>query len=211
MKPSIPRLQVITDEVLQTKFSHEELTRLVVKGGGDGIQFREKRDMSSEALDATVASMKRICDHNSVTLIVNDYVDVSIRTGCGAIHLGRTDESITVARQRVGKDVVIGGTANSLAEAKLVSAFDVDYIGVGPVFGTSSKPAPASRLGLDGLRLICDAVDKPVVAIGNMRVQNVHECFDAGIYGIAVLSAVVCSEDIAAATSEFMSAIEAAL
>lgn len=206
-KPAVPRLHVITDEVLQSQYTHPELTRIVVEAGADGVQFREKRPKDLATLVATVADMRTICSEKSATLIVNDFVDVAISAGINAIHLGRTDEPIADARRRVGKEVLIGGTANSLAEAKRVSMEDVDYLGVGPVFGTSSKTSPAPRLGLSGLEEICHSVDVPVIAIGNIQSENVKECLRVGAYGVAVISAIVCSNDVASATKRFMDEI----
>ena len=98
---------------------------------------------------------------------------------------------------------MIGGTANSLDEALLVSELDVDYLGVGPVFGTSSKASPAPSLGISYLREICQRVSKPVIAIGNIQLRNVVEVIEAGAYGIAVLSAICCADDVMQVTSDF--------
>ena len=204
LKPKIPRLQVITDEVLQTKYSHVELAEICLSAGADGIQYREKRTLDLSTRVKTAQAIKTLCDEYDATFIVNDFVDVVAEIGANALHLGRNDESIDSARQRLDEEVLIGGTANSINEAIYAANEDVDYLGVGPVFGTSSKAAPAPQLGLANLQQICDEAGRPVVAIGNIKHDNVVDVLAAGVVGIAVLSAVVCASDIGDATKRFM-------
>ena len=203
MRSSIPRLHVITDETLQARYSHVELARLCIDAGADGIQYREKREKSHREHLRSVIGMKRICDEAGATLIVNDFVEVAIQAKATAVHLGRTDESVPTARALLSEDTMIGGTANSLDEALRVAELDVDYLGVGPVFGTTSKASPAPPLGIAVLREICQRIEKPVVAIGNIQMQNVSAVMDAGAHGVAVLSAICCANDVAQTTSEF--------
>lgn len=203
LSSEIPRLHVITDEILQTRYSHVELARLCVDAGADGIQYREKREKSQGEHVSSVVSMKQICDAAGATLIVNDFVEAAIQANATAVHLGRTDESIESARVRLSDDTTIGGTANSLDEALRVAKLDVDYLGVGPVFGTTSKASPAPPLGIPALREICQQIQKPVIAIGNIQLRSVQAVIDAGAHGVAVLSAICCAEDVAQITSEF--------
>ena len=203
MKSSVPRLHVITDETLQTRYTHAELAQLCVDAGADGIQYREKRERSVNEHTQTVTRMNEICTNRGATLIVNDFVDVAIRAQATAIHLGRTDQSIPSARASLPERTMIGGTANSLTEALQVAKLDVDYLGVGPVFGTSSKASPAPPLGIAMLREICNRTDKPVIAIGNIQLENVEAVISSGAHGVAVLSAICCAQDVAQTTSDF--------
>ena len=209
MKPPLGRLHVITDAVLQTRYSHVELARLAAAGGADAVQFREKRPLATRALVETAEAMHRILEGADTSLVVDDRVDVARAAGVPAVHLGRDDLDVATARAILGVDALIGGTANSLAEALQVAATDVDYLGVGPVFGTRSKANPAPPLGLEGLRAIVEAVPKPVVAIGNITADRVQSVLDTGAYGVAVLSAVVCQADPAGAARAFRDAIDA--
>ena len=203
MRSTIPRLHVITDETLQTRYTHLELARLFVDGGADGIQYREKRGKLESEHIQSVIGMREICEGHGATVIVNDFVEVAIQANATAVHLGRTDESIQSARVRLSADTMIGGTANSLDEALQVAELDVDYLGVGPVFGTTSKAEPAPPLGISAFREICQRIKKPVIAIGNIQLQNVAAVVSAGAHGVAVLSAICCAEDVVQATSEF--------
>jgi thiamine-phosphate pyrophosphorylase len=209
VKPPLGRLHVITDVTLQTRFSHVELARLAAAGGADTVQFREKRPLTTRILVETAAAMRRALEGTGAELVVDDRADVALAAGVRAVHLGRDDLDVATARAIVGSAALIGGTANSLAEAVRAADADVDYLGVGPVFGTRSKANPAPPLGLDGFRAIVDAVRKPVIAIGGITADRVRSVLDAGAYGMAVLSAVVCEADPAEAARAFRGAIDA--
>jgi thiamine-phosphate pyrophosphorylase len=208
MTPHVGRLHVITDEGLQDRFSHVELAGLAAAGGADTVQFREKRPWTTRALVDTAQAIGRAIEATGAVLVVDDRVDVAAAVGA-AVHLGRDDLDAATARRLLGAEVVIGGTANSLAEALRVAATDVDYLGVGPVYGTASKANPAPPLGLAGLRAIVEAVAKPVIAIGGITLDGVVPVLEMGAHGLAVLSAVVCREDPAAAARELRRAIDA--
>ena len=200
----VPSLHVITDEQLQARFSHVELCRELVAGGADAIQFREKRHATTAELCAIACEIASICAASKGTgLIVNDRVDVALACGANGVHLGSNDLDLHKARQIARDQLIIGGTANSLEEAETTWSAPVDYLGVGPVFGTQSKASPAPVLGLEQLRIICERSPKPVIAIGNIRLDNLREVILAGAAGIAVLSAIVCAPDPRAATRSF--------
>ena len=206
----IGRLHVITDEELQSRFSHAELAGFAAQGGADVAQFREKRARTTRELIETACAMRAAIGDARTALLIDDRADVAAAVG-GAVHLGRDDLPPDVARLLL-PDAIIGGTANSVEEARRVAAQPVDYLGVGPVFGTTSKgDRAAPMLGLERLREIVDAVDKPVIAIGSINAENVASVLETGAYGAAVLSAVVCAEDPAAATREIRAAIDRAL
>jgi thiamine-phosphate pyrophosphorylase len=208
MRRGLGRLHVITDATLQDRFSHVELARLVAGGGADTVQFREKRPWPTRTLVETAVAMRRALEGVGVKLVVDDRVDVALAAGVPAVHLGRDDLDVATARRVLGPDALIGGTANSLAEALGVAATDVDYLGVGPIFGTRSKASPAPPLGLDTLRAIVQAVSKPVIAIGRVTADRVGDVLEAGAYGVAVISAIVCQPDPAAAARAFREAID---
>lgn len=200
----VGRLHVITDEVLQTRFSHVELAAAAAAGGADVIQYREKRQVSTKEMMRVSALISLACQEFGKTLLIDDRADVAAAVGATAVHLGRDDLPPYVARQILGPDAIIGGTANSVEEAIKVARQPVDYLGVGPVFGTTSKgDRAAPMLGLERLGEICAAVDKPVIGIGSITADRVGDVLAAGAYGVAVLSAVVCRDDPQAASREF--------
>ena len=204
-----PVLHVLTDETLQSRFSHKELAQQISDNGAHYIQFREKRQIEPIDLCRTASIMQSICrDSDRSKLVVNDHVEVAYAVFVSAVHLGKEDTRIRTARTLLGQDAYIGGTANSLEEARLQCEEPLDYIGVGPVYGTTSKANPAATLGIEGLAAICSISTKPVIAIGNIQSHNVAEVIDAGAAGIAVLSAIVCSDDPGQTTGEFVRALE---
>ena len=192
----VGRLHVITDEVLQDQFTHAELAAAAAAGGADVIQYREKRPIATREMIRVAGQMGLACHDLDASLLIDDRVDVAAAVGATAVHLGREDLPPDVARQILGPDAIIGGTANSVEEAVKVARQPVDYLGVGPVFGTTSKGNRAApMLGLDRFAEICAAVDKPVIGIGSITVDRVADVLAAGAFGVAVLSAVVCQED----------------
>ncbi len=207
----IPRLQVITDETTQSRWTHVELAALVVAGGADGLQFREKRPRTTRELIETACTMRSTCDGADTLLVIDDRVDVALAAGAPAVHLGRDDLDVATARAILGESAVIGGTANSYEEAARVWRTAIDYIGVGPIFGTRSKANPAPDMGLETLQRICTDSPVPVVAIGGITAERIGEVLACGAHGVAVLSAVVASDDPAAATRRCRIALDGAL
>lgn len=204
----VGQLHVITDEVLQTRLSHAELAAAAAAGGADVVQYREKRPRTTREMIAVGKQMRQACKRYGATLLVDDGVDIAVAVGANAVHLGRDDLPPEVARRILGPDALIGGTANSVEEARRVARQPVDYLGVGPVFGTTSKgDRAAPMLGLERFAEICSAVDKPVIGIGSITVDRVAAVIAAGAYGVAVLSAVVCQDDPEAACRQFAAEI----
>lgn len=206
--PNIGRLHVITDEVLQTRLSHAEIAELALSGGADVIQYREKRPLKTRELMAAAGAVAAACREAGALCIVDDRVDVAASVGANGVHLGRDDLDVSTARFLLASPFVIGGTANSLEEARRVWRTPVDYIGVGPVFGTNSKANPAPELGLDTLRAIAAESPVPVIAIGNITVDRVADVMATGAYGIAILSGITCAADPAAAARLYAAAIQ---
>ena len=203
----IGRLHVITDMALQTRWTHVEVARQAIAGGADVVQFREKRPRTTAELVHEARAVREVVQEVG-QLIINDRVDVAIAVHAHGVHLGSGDLEIEVAR-RVLPHGLIGGTANGLVEARWRAQQPLDYLGVGPVFGTRSKTNPAPTLGLEGLVAIVRAVACPVIAIGNITPERVAAVLDTGAHGVAVLSGVVGSDDPAAAVARYRAALNA--
>lgn len=209
-KPAIGRLHVITDEVLQTRFSHAELASMAVAGGADAVQLREKRPWTTRQLIEAATLVGEACGDKAL-LVVDDRADVAAAVGAPALHLGRDDLPVEVARRLLGPDAVIGGTANSIEEAQRVARTPIDYLGVGPVYGTKSKANPAPDMGLETLRRIVEQVGVPVIAIGSITPERVGEVMATGVHGVAVLSGIVCQPEVTEAALAYIDEIEKAL
>jgi len=201
-------LHVITDEVLQTRFSHAEIASKATLAGADTVQFREKRHRLTRELIDDAGAVLHACEIAGATCIIDDRVDVAVALGAGGVHLGRDDLPVAVARHLLGPNVLIGGTANSFEEARRVWQQPIDYLGVGPVYGTQSKANPAPVLGVEQLAAITGECPVPVIAIGSITADRVSEVLDAGAYGMAVLSAITCSTDPESATRQFVETIQ---
>jgi thiamine-phosphate pyrophosphorylase len=207
----IPRLQVITDEVIQSRYSHVELAELVLRGGADAVQFREKRLRTTRELVEIAAAMLAVSQRYTATLVIDDRPDVALSIGAPAVHLGRDDLDVATARRMLGDGAIIGGTANSFEEAARVWETGVDYLGVGPIYGTQTKANPAPDMGLETLARICASSPVPVVAIGSITASRIAEVMAAGARGVAVVSAIVAAQDVVAAAAACRAAIDAAL
>jgi len=205
---TIGDLHVLTDTTFQDRFTHEALAVRAAAGGADVIQFREKRPRSTRALVETARAVVEAARGAGARVVVNDRADVAVEAGAVGVHLGREDLDPDIARRILGPEAILGATANSLEEALRVVRKDVDYLGVGPVFGTRSKADPARPLGLEGLQEIVEAVDKPVIAIGTLTPGRVAQVLDVGARGVAVLSAVVLDADPEKAARRFRNALD---
>lgn len=201
------RLHVLTDTVLQSRYSHIELTRVAISGGADTIQFRQKTGSTREMIQ-TAREMRELCVEAGVTFIVNDRVDVAIAADAHGVHLGQEDFPIPLARRLLGDDRIIGGSAVTLEEGKKCLTEGADYIGFGPVYPTNSKPDAGPVAGIDLLKQLADVASLPIIAIGGVDEHNAPEVIRAGAHGIAVISAVCCQDDPEGATRALHQALE---
>ena len=205
MKP-IGKLHILTDVQLQSRYSHTELTRLALAGGADTIQLRQKTGSTREMIEVA-QKMKRLCGESGIVFVVNDRVDVALASRADGVHLGQEDFPIPLARELLGEESIIGGSAATLEEARKCLSEGADYVGFGPVYPTASKEdaGPVSGLGL--LRKVVESISLPVIAIGGVDEKNTHDVMEAGAHGIAVISAVCCQENPEQATQALYKAL----
>ncbi|MBI4766956.1 MAG: thiamine phosphate synthase [Deltaproteobacteria bacterium] len=190
----IGRFHVLTDTLLQTRFSHLELAELAIAGGADAIQFRQKAGPSREMIKVA-GQLKDLCQKSGVTFIVNDRLDWTLAIQSEGIHLGQEDFPIPLARKILGEKVLIGGSAGTLEEARKCLRDGADYIGFGPVFPTTSKADAAPASGLDLLERVVGEISLPIIAIGGLTPENIPRVMQTGVHGVAVISAVCCQKD----------------
>jgi len=202
----IDRLHVLTDTELQQRYSHEELARLAIAGGAGVIQFRQKQGSTRQMIE-TARHMLAICRRHKAKLIINDRLDVALAAEADGVHLGQDDFPLAQAREILGPDKIIGGSASSVEEAALCRAGGVDYIGLGPVYPTTSKADAGPAGGLDLLRRVSREFGLPVIAIGGINAARAAEVMEAGAHGMAVISAVCCQADPQEAAAELLRAM----
>lgn len=209
VRKKIGRLHVITDTTIQSRFSHLDIAQLAIDGGADTIQLRDKV-LSTKELLRIGEGIKKICDQNQVTFIVNDRLDVALALEADGVHLGQEDMPIAVARKFLGEKI-IGGSAGNIKELSYCLEQGADYVGYGPIFQTKTKEDAGPSVGIESLREIVRLSKVPVIAIGGIGPQNAKEVLDSGAYGIAVISSVVLAEDPRLAVKKLMTIVEAHL
>jgi len=194
MLKTIGKLHVVTDTDLQSSYTHEELAVLAIEGGADTIQFRQKSGSTREMIE-TARRMKGICSGSGIPFIVNDRLDIAIASEADGVHLGQDDFPIPLARKILGQDILIGGSAATLEEARKCQDEGADYVGFGPIFPTSSKGDAGPVSGIEVLKTVIETIALPIIAIGGIDMENVHDVIGAGAEGIAVISAVCCQKN----------------
>ena len=194
-------LYAITDRKMLGDVSEVEAARLCFEGGADVVQLRMKDTDGGEMLEKAKA-IQEIAQQYCKFFIVNDRLDIAVLAGADGVHLGQTDIPVQEARRLVGDEMIIGVSVSTVEEAVKAVDDGADYIGVGSIFNTSTKPDADQGIGLDTLMDICQAVDVPVVAIGGINKGNIRDVIRAGADGAAVVSAIMAKPDIKAAAHE---------
>jgi len=176
------------------------LIESAVSAGVTVVQLRSKQQ-STRAFCDLARDVIRILKPKGVPLVVNDRVDVALACGADGVHLGQLDLRLRDARRILGPSKLIGISVNTIEEAREAENGDADYLGVGPLFATSSKSRLRPILGLEGLRRIRKQVRLPLLAIGGISTANVVPVRRAGADGVAVISALISAPDIADAAA----------
>ncbi|MGN0162616.1 MAG: thiamine phosphate synthase [Candidatus Ornithomonoglobus sp.] len=181
------RLYAITDRGLIQRSLGEDI-EAAVKGGAGLIQLREK-NISDEKYIEYAEEALAVCRKYNVPLIINDNIEVCIKSGADGVHLGQGDASPADARRILGSGAIIGVTAKTALQAQKAYSDGADYIGSGAVFGTVTK-GDAKKMSIDTLKEITAVSKLPVYAIGGINIDNVQELKGSGVYGIAVVSGI---------------------
>ena len=204
MKPDMNyTLYLCTDRRLMTTDTLEEAVELAIQGGVTVVQLREK-DCTSREFYEEAEKVKAITDAYEIPLLINDRLDIALAVGADGVHLGQTDIPVWAARDILGADKIVGATANTLEKAEEAWKSGADYLGVGDVFGTSTK-ADTSHVTLEELAAIKKQVEIPVVAIGGINAENISSLKATGVDGAAVISAILAKRDITAAAETLIS------
>lgn len=187
-------LYLVTDRSLSRGRTTLDVVRQAVAGGVTCVQLREKHCSTREFIEQARALQPLLKDKR-IPLIINDRLDVALAVGADGIHLGQQDMALADARKIVGQTMVIGISAESVADAIRAEQQGADYIGVSPVFATPTKTDTAEALGLEGIQKISRAVAIPIVGIGGVNQRSAAAVLGAGADGIAVVSAIVSADD----------------
>lgn len=184
-----------------------DLLREAVAGGVDVVQLREK-EMPDEELTALADAAQALCERIGALFVVNDRPHVAAHVGADGVHVGQDDMPVAEVRELVGQDVLIGLSTHSPQQIDAVDPELVDYIGVGPVHETPTKPGRPA-VGLELVRYAAAHAPVPFFAIGGLDAGNVGEALDAGARRVVVLRAIADAPDPRAAARELREQIDA--
>ncbi len=193
-------LYAVTDRSWTGKQSLYEQVEQALQGGVTLVQLREKALPEADFLAEAIA-IRQLCHRYGVPLIINDNVTVAEQSGADGVHVGAEDAAVADIRRRCGRDLLIGATAKTVAQAQAAQAAGADYLGVGAVFPSPTKKN-ALRITPAQLREICGSVSIPAVAIGGITAENVIQLRGGGMAGIALVSTIFGAADITAAARE---------
>ena len=193
-------LYAVTDRSWTQNQTLYEQVEQALEGGVTIVQLREK-NLSQEEFIKEAVQMKNLCHRYGVPLIINDNVDVALKSGADGVHVGIDDAPVAEIRKRTGEDFIIGATAKTVEQAQNAENSGADYLGVGAVFPSPTKKN-AIRITTAKLKEICSSVSIPTVAIGGINFDNMLEIKGGGMDGIAVVSAIFSAADIKTATEK---------
>lgn len=199
MKSSL-LLYAVTDRTWLKDNNLPSQVEQAVQGGATCIQLREKQ-LSFDEFCKLATEVKKITDQYHIPFIINDNIDVAIAVNADGIHVGQKDMEITIARKKLGPNKIIGVSTHTVEEAILAQKNGADYLGIGAVFQTSTKQ-DTNLVSFDTLKIICNSVNIPVVAIGGIKKDNIVMLAGSRIDGVAVVSAIFAQSDIKKAAQE---------
>jgi thiamine-phosphate pyrophosphorylase len=185
----------------------EQLVREAAAGGVDVVQLREKH-LPDEQLAALGSALRGPCERAGALLIVNDRPHVALTAGADGVHVGQDDMPVAEARELVGPDMLIGLSTHARAEIDAPDAAQADYIGVGPVHETPTKPGRPA-VGIELVRYAAGHARTPFFAIGGLHAGNLAPVLEAGARRAVVLRAIAAAGDPQAASRELRGLLEA--
>lgn len=206
--PARDVVYLVTQEDLSAGRSTIEVVDGAIDGGVDVVQLREKDQPARDRYQLGRELRERTAEA-SVTLIVNDRVDIAQAVDADGVHLGEEDLPISVARNQLGPNAIIGRSVSTVADAQQAEDAGADYLGVGSIFNTSSKDTPPaeSAIGPERVREIQTRTTCPVIGIGGITPDNAADVVAAGAAGVAVISAITKADDPRGATERLSTAV----
>jgi thiamine-phosphate pyrophosphorylase len=180
----------------------------LLKAGLNWVQLRVKNRNEKEMYNLA-DSFVALCEKYKAYSIINDYPKLARRVGADGVHLGKEDMSVAEARALLGKDFIIGGTANTYEDVEALYEAGADYVGLGPLRFTETKKNLSPVLGMEGYNQILQScsvngIRVPIIAIGGITVQDLEALHDAGLHGVAVSSAIKRAQNPTAAVKQFL-------
>lgn len=184
---TLPRIYPIVDtaSLAKRRLTPLDAARAMIDGGARIVQFRHKDTFHRSVVDE-VERIALLCEREGVRFVMNDRADLARLFGA-ALHLGQEDLPPRMARKVVGEDLPIGYSTHHLKQLREAASEPVDYLAIGPIFGTLSKQNPDPMVGLEALREIVVASPVPLVAIGGITIENAQRLFDVGVSSVSLI------------------------
>lgn len=198
-------LYFITDSRLTKKTVIEDV-KSAIKGGVKIIQYREK-DASKKQMLVEAKEIRKLCQKNGVIFLVNDRIDIALAADADGVHIGQDDARYETARKLLGENKIIGLTTHNVNESVKAEKLGADYIGLSPIFPTSTKADAGKACGTGMITEVKKYVKIPVVAIGGINESNIWKVLKAGAKNIAIISAILAKDDVEQAVKGFIGEI----
>jgi thiamine-phosphate pyrophosphorylase len=196
-RPVLPRgPYLLCDDTVRPELPLGEKAARLLAGGARILQLRMKRTPPREAL-AAAREVVAACRRSGAVCLLNDRVDLALLAGADGVHVGDEDLPPEAARELLGPGKLVGVTVRNAAGAQAAKEAGADYVGLGPVFGTTTKQVPAPVMGLEAFAAVVRDSPLPVVGIGGVGLANIAQVAAAGAHGAAVVSDALLTEDIA--------------
>ncbi|RSI88570.1 MULTISPECIES: thiamine phosphate synthase [Streptococcus] len=200
------RLYLVTNRYQDSLESFLEKVETACRSGVTIVQLREK-NLTTNQYYQLAKQVKEITDAYQVPLIIDDRLDVCLAVDAAGLHIGDDELPVSVARQVLGSEKILGVTAKTVKRALEAEEGGADYLGTGAIFPTTTKEnAPITLIST--LKTICQRVAIPVVAIGGLTSENIDQLAATGIAGVAVVRDLMQSEDIEAKTQAFLTKLD---
>ncbi len=203
------KLQFITH--FTERYDYLDGARMALEGGCRWIQLRMK-DAPLDEVEAMALPVQTLCRRYGAIFVIDDHVELVKKIGADGVHLGKNDMPVDEARQILGSDFIIGGTANTFDDIRRLHQAGADYIGCGPFRFTETKKNLSPVLGLQGYRDIVrqmrqNGIDLPIVAIGGITLPDISEILGTGVTGIALSGMILHAPDPVAMMEQVVSAM----
>ena len=203
----LPRLYAILDPTQIQSTSELEVVRELVEAGVGLIQCRDKQASSRQLYRKALHVIERVRGKGT-RVVINDRADIALLTQASGVHLGQDDLPVEAARSILGPQALIGYSTHTVQQVVAAEQKPADYVAFGPIFATGSKENPDPVVGLQGLSRARRATTKPLVAIGGITLETVHEVFAAGADSVAVIRDLVGVEDVGARARQYLQVLE---
>jgi thiamine-phosphate pyrophosphorylase len=201
------RLYLVTDRMLSYPRTIEKVVDSAVRGGVTAVQLREKECSTREYIELA-SCIQKILKPQNIPFIINDRIDVALAIGADGVHIGQSDMPYIDVRRLMGSNAIIGLSVETMQQALDAENFDVDYLGVSPIFTTPTKTDTTTEWGLEGLQLLRAKSRHTLVAIGGIHPSNAGSVMKTGADGLAVVSAICSSSDPEKASRQLRAIIE---